>query len=394
MVTKPTRKTKQRKRHPVKLKVLEKRGAEILEKGEVVNVGPSMYLVPSMSTDANHVVRHINGLWSCDCPYFTSGHTRCKHICAVRIRTTIQTGVVRYREDEYVEPPQIRCPDCKMTDFHASTTYTTKIGVTTVYRCDTPNCQKRFTFRPGFKKRWYSDDTITDALIDAGSGHPPARIVERLDKNGIGVCKRTIRRWIDDYVDMVERFASMLNYNVGSTTSVDEVHIKTHPNGSRKKHYLTAALDNATRLIMSYEVTDNKSGYDATELLEAAIKMTGRVPDVVIADGLNGYKKGFRNAVLSKNLWAMLVADVGINGKHVNNNKRERLNGEIKECLARARGFRRFFPGLAKLTILYHNFIHKHDGLGGITPAEAAGVFVAGRDIFKTLIQRAALVAA
>ena len=175
---------------------------------------------------------------------------------------------------------------------------------------------------------------------------------------------------------------------------MDEVHVKTHPGGSRKKHYLAATLDNATRLIMSYEMTGSKSGYDATKLLETAVKRTGRVPDVLIADGLNGYKKGFRNAILSKNPWAILVADAGINGIHVNNNKRERPNVEIKACLAPARGFRRFFPGLAKLTILYYNFIHKHEGLGGITPAKAAGVFVAGQDIFRTLIQRAALMTA
>ena len=116
-------------------------------------MGPSMYLVPSMSIDADYAVRHINGLWSCDCPYFTSGHTRCRHICAVRIKATMQEGVVLCGEGEHVEPPQIKCSDCKTTNVRESTTYKTKIGVTIVYRCNNRQCQKRFTFRPGFKKR-------------------------------------------------------------------------------------------------------------------------------------------------------------------------------------------------------------------------------------------------
>ena len=66
-------------------------------------------------------------------------------------------------------------------------------------------------------------------------------------------------------------------------------------------HYLAAMLDNKTDLIMSYEVTDNKPKYDATGLANAAIALTGRVPDLFIADKLPGYKKGFVNAIQSRN---------------------------------------------------------------------------------------------
>ena len=191
---------------------------------------------------------------------------------------------------------------------------------------------------------------------------------------------------------------STLRYAVGDRWSLDEKMVKTHPAVSKKqavskKHWLTAALDNQTGLIMSYEVSDTKSGYDATGLLEMAISLTGLVPNVVLADRLNGYKKGFKSAVKSRNPAAVLVADVGVNGRHINNNRRERLNGEIGECLYRARGFGSAVPGLVRLTILYHNFIHRNGGPHGAIPAEAAGVVVAGLDKFKILIQNAALMA-
>jgi hypothetical protein len=38
---------------------------------------------------------------------------------------------------------------------------------------------------------------------------------------------------------------------------------------------------------------------------------------------------------------------------------------------------------------IYHNFIKPHEGLGGITPAEACGIVVNGENKWMTLIQNA-----
>ena len=390
MVTIGAKKTKSSRRSS-KLKVLEQKGAEILSRGGVSEVGSSLYLVSSESKGCRDV-RYVEGLWHCDCPYFTSGHTTCKHICAVRMMILMRDGVRKIEHTTDVGEVEIQCPHCKSTNYHESTTYKTRIGLSIVYRCHNLKCWKRFTFRPGFKKRWYSNDTITDALVDAGSGHPPARIAERLKKNDVAVSERTIRRWIDDYADLVAWFASTLQYSVGKQWSLDEKYVKTHPGGSKKKHWLSAVQDDDTGLLINSEMTDNKPAYDASKMIRGAIDRTETVPNVVRADGLTGYKKGFENEVKPKNPAAVLIADVGINGRHINNNRRERTNGELGDCWYRARGFRRFFPGLVRLTTLYYNFIHKQPN--DLTPAEAAGVRVAGSDTFKTLIQSAALAAA
>lgn len=113
---------------------------------------------------------------------------------------------------------------------------------------------------------------------------------------------------------------------------------------------------------------------------------------MLITYKLKGYKKGFENAIKSRSPSAVLVADAGINGKHIHNNKRERLNGGFKDCMSRSRGFNLLVPGLVRIHIPYHNFIHK-TGSSNVTPVEAAGVIVAGPDRFKTLIQNAALAA-
>ena len=120
---------------------------------------------------------------------------------------------------------------------------------------------------------------------------------------------------------------------------MDETRPKKRPDRSRKTCWPFAVLDNVTGLIPGYDMADDKLHYDATALLSRILERLGRVPDVVIADKLNGYKRGFENAVRSRNPSAVLVADVGVNGRHVNNNRRERLNGEFDDCLSRARGF-------------------------------------------------------
>ena len=57
--------------------------------------------------------------------------------------------------------------------------------------------------------------------------------------------------------------------------SLDGVRIKTHPEGSRADHWLAAGLDEDSRLIIECEVTDSKSGHDATGLLDRTATPTG-----------------------------------------------------------------------------------------------------------------------
>ena len=168
----------------------------------------------------------------------------------------------------------------------------TRFGETAVYKCGNPECGARFTFRPGFKKKRFSDAVITDVLVDAGLGHHPGRILERMEKNGVKTSDRTIRRWIKEYGEFIERFTATLPHDAGGEWATDEAHLKTHPKGSKSDHYLSAIPDNTTDLILSYEVAHNKPKYDAAGLANAAMGRTGRVPRLFIADRLSGYKKG------------------------------------------------------------------------------------------------------
>lgn len=139
-------------------------------------------------------------------------------------------------------------------------------------------------------------------------------------------------------------------------------------------------------------MADTKFGYDIKGLIEAAIRRAGRAPKMLIVDGLTSYRTVFEQIILDIDQTAILLCDVGVDGKHIHNNRHERHNGEKKDCSRRVRGFRSKFPGLLRLHEVYYNFVHKHSGIG-TTTVIAAGIVVLGLDKLKILIQHAALAA-
>ena len=71
----------------------------------------------------------------------------------------------------------------------------------------------------------------------------------------------------------------------------------------------------------------------------------------------------------------------------MNNNKTERLNGEIRDREKVMRGLKKEDTPVLKGYQIFHNYIREHEGLDGKTPAEDCGVEVKGKNKWITLIQ-------
>jgi putative transposase len=82
------------------------------------------------------------------------------------------------------------------------------------------------------------------------------------------------------------------------------------------------------------------------------------------------------------------IRHITLKGNH-NNNKMERLNGEIRDREKTMRGLKRRRTTILQGMQVYHNFIREHEGLKGKTPAEACGIEVEGENKWLTLIQNA-----
>ncbi len=83
------------------------------------------------------------------------------------------------------------------------------------------------------------------------------------------------------------------------------------------------------------------------------------------------------------------IRKITLDGKVHNNNKMERINGEIRDREKTMRGLKKKRTPVLTGYQLYHNYIRPHESLNGKTPSEACGIQIEGQNKWKTLIQNA-----
>lgn len=81
---------------------------------------------------------------------------------------------------------------------------------------------------------------------------------------------------------------------------------------------------------------------------------------------------------------------IHLDGDH-NNNKMERLNGEIRDREKVMRGVKKMDTPILTGYQLFYNYFREHEGLAGKTPAELAGIKIEGSNKWITVIQNASL---
>jgi hypothetical protein len=82
------------------------------------------------------------------------------------------------------------------------------------------------------------------------------------------------------------------------------------------------------------------------------------------------------------------IRQITLTGKH-NNNKMERINGEIRDREKVMRSLKKTDTPILTGYRIYHNYIRGHEALDGRTPADECGIKVEGKDKWLTLIQNA-----
>ena len=352
----------------------------------VFRVNDVKYKVVSQSGNGAYDIENTTIGWKCTYPDHKHRGMKCKHIWAV----IISLGIRQQAKPKVIIEPIVSkyCPECGSANIRKDGVRHNKSGDLQKYKCI--DCGKWFSINVGFEKMKNSPQTITTAIQLYFSGESLRNTMRSLEFIGITISHTTVNRWIEKYTGIMKTYADNIKPNVGQTWRADEVYVKIK--GDMK--YLFALMDDETRYWIAQEVADTKYKHDARKLFNMGGEIAGKRPETLITDGLPAYRDAFNkefytnNKPQSQHINAIKLTG---HGNTADNNKMERINGEIRDREKVMRGLKiketPILPGMQ----IYHNFIKPHEGLAGKTPSEACGIELKGENKWITLIQNASV---
>jgi putative transposase len=117
--------------------------------------------------------------------------------------------------------------------------------------------------------------------------------------------------------------------------------------------------------------------------------VAAKIPSTLISDGARNFNDSFKKEFFTvSNPRTRHAKHIRWQGDH-NNNKMERLNGEVRDREKVIRGLKKADTPILKGYQIYHNYMRPHEGLDGKTPAEVCGISIEGENKWVTLIQNA-----
>jgi len=364
----------------------EQKGRAIAEApNQVTRLNTNSYWVKSQSGTGDYEVRAIEVGWKCSCPDHTHRGTKCKHIWAVEFSLALREKVA---SRIVLAPIQIHaCPICASDQIVKHGIRHNRSGDIQRYTCE--SCGRWFVVNLGFERMKASPQVVTSAMQLYFTGESLRNVQKFLRLQGVTVSHVAVYKWIKKYVALMEKYLEQIKPQVSDTWRADELYLKVKGN----MKYLFAMMDDETRFWIAQEVADSKYEYDARRLLQKAREAIGHKPKTLITDGLQGYHEAWRKEyyTMKKETCTQHIRHIRIQGD-MNNNKMERLNGEIRDREKVMRGLKKpetpIIPGYQ----IYHNYVRPHEALEGKTPADACGIEVQGENKWLTLIQNASRV--
>jgi transposase-like protein len=362
----------------------EERGLEIANKKEsqITRMDASTYSVLSQSRNGEYAVCLSEDEWRCECPDHRFRGVKCKHIFAVEFSLKMREQV---RKNIVIEEVAVsNCVFCHSSSIKKFGIRHNKSGDIQRFICC--ECKKTFSVNIGFERMKHNPKAITSAIQLYFSGESLRNTMKSLRLLGVDVSYQTIFNWISKYVSLMKAYVDKIVPNVSDTWRADELYVKIK--GDMK--YLFALMDDETRFLIAQEVTESKYSHDARKLFQMGMKATGKKPMTLITDGLPAYHDAYKKEfwTLKKETRTEHVNAIKLSG-NMNNNKMERLNGEIRDREKTMRGLKTKDTPILTGYQLFHNYIRGHEGLDGKTPSEACGIEVKGENKWFTLIQNA-----
>lgn len=351
--------------------------------GAIQRVNEYSYRVKSQAGNGSYEVNLSEYGISCECPdYKYRGNHKCKHIYAVEFSLELRRKV----ESQVVIKPLAfgNCPFCKSEKVVRHGIRKNKSGNLQRYFCN--DCIKWFTLNLGFERMQATPQMITSSMQLYFSGESLRSVQKFLRLQGVNVSHMTVYRWIGKYVSLMDSYLQQIKPQVSGTWRTDELYLKVKGNTK----YLYAMMDDETRFWIAQQVADTKYTEDVRPMFQQAREVAGKKPAMLVSDGAPNFHDAFLKEYRS------MLAPRTSHVRHIhlagdmNNNKMERMNGEVRDREKVMRGLKKGDTVVLKGYQLYHNYFREHEGLEGKTPAEAANIKIEGRNKWVTVIQNAA----
>jgi transposase-like protein len=362
----------------------EQRGMQIAQhEGQIKRIDENTYAVKSQSHEGEYGIIKVCGEWLCECPDNKYRHVKCKHIFAVEFSQSLREEV---QVSRIISEASVKvCRYCGSSEIVKDGIRHNKHGNLQIFNCQ--KCGHYFTINLGFERMRATPQIITSAMQLYFTGESLRNVQKFLKLQGVKVSHVAILKWIRKYVALMNEYLEKIKPNVSDTWRADKLYVKIK--GDMK--YLFALMDDETRFWIAQEIADSKYAHDARTLFRAGIEATGKKPMIIITDGLPAYHEAYK-----KEFWTLRnprtehINAIRLRG-NMNNNKMERMNGEVRDREKVMRGLKTKETPILIGYQLFHNYIRPHEGLNGKTPSEACGIKVEGENRWLTIIQNARL---
>lgn len=358
------------------------RGQKIVHtRGSIRRLDARTYTVQSQTGVGRYLVVATEAGWKCECPDHSHRRVKCKHIWAVEFSIELRKEV--QGQVTVISEKALACRYCDSESIVKKAKRYNKYGAIQRYLCK--DCGKRFSFNIGFERMHATPQIITTAMQLYFTGESFRNVQKFIALQGLSITHQTVYNWIKRYVALMEGYLEKIVPNVSDTWRTDELYLKIK--GDTK--YLYALMDDQTRFWIAQQVAESKYYQDVTPLFREAKKIACKLPRELVSDGATNFhvawKKEYRTMAGPR---TKHIRHVHLQGD-MNNNKMERMNGEVRDREKVMRGIKKMTTPILPGYQLYHNYIREHEGLEGKTPAEVAGIKIEGQNKWITIIQNA-----